>query len=135
MRTAAALAVAAAFVWLAFRTKGYTVQFKDGVLLALSPTMSSALPIIDRVSLELLDRGAIITSATDGRHSAGSKHYTGNAVDLRTRDLTRAKVDAYGLRLDNALNAARHVYDVLIEDDHIHIEVDPKVTRLGPLRI
>lgn len=62
-----------------------------------------------------------ITSLTDGKHSAGSLHYTGDAVDLRlpvVRDkqtLVSMLRDALGLH-----------YDVVLEPDHIHIEHDPR---------
>jgi hypothetical protein len=62
-----------------------------------------------------------ITSANDGIHKKGSKHYENNAIDIRTRDminrtLTQKQI-AYTLGKD---------YDVILESDHIHIEYDPK---------
>ena len=66
----------------------------------------------------------VITSCVDGTHSAGSLHYYGLAVDLRSRsfdstDLARTAAR----RLQRALGDD---YDVVIEKTHIHVEYDPK---------
>jgi hypothetical protein len=42
---------------------------------------------IDKVHQDILGRDAMITSARDGRHMATSLHYSGKAIDLRTRDM------------------------------------------------
>lgn len=71
----------------------------------------------------------IITSAKDGNHKTGSKHYSGDGVDFRTKHLpgdvkhkilafARAKLDPLG-------------YDTILEyeggeNEHIHSEWDPK---------
>lgn len=60
-----------------------------------------------------------ITSLTDGKHSANSLHYTGDAVDLRLPANPTLMVDV--LRTSLGLS-----YDVVLESDHIHIEYDPK---------
>jgi len=64
----------------------------------------------------------VITSALDGVHSKHSKHYSGDAVDIRSRDLP----DAFGMagELQERMGDA---YNVLLEQDHIHIEYDPRV--------
>lgn len=36
----------------------------------------------------LFGRPLVVTSGKDGAHAAGSKHYRGDALDLRTRDKT-----------------------------------------------
>lgn len=65
-----------------------------------------------------------ITSGVDGRHSRGSRHYSGYAFDLRTRHLpdTDAKQRIH-LLLKQALGAD---FDVILEPTHIHVEYDPK---------
>lgn len=65
----------------------------------------------------------IITSAIDGRHSRSSKHYTGCAVDLRTRHLFPGQAEQIVTELKEALGDD---YDVVLEKDHIHLEYDPK---------
>ena len=62
-----------------------------------------------------------ITSANDGTHKPGSKHYDGDAVDLRTWSLPDLLGMADQLRQDLGPD-----YDVVIEQDHLHIEYDPK---------
>lgn len=66
----------------------------------------------------------VITSATDGKHSATSLHYAGCAVDLRTKHLEdpQEAEDIAG-QLRRAL--APH-FDVVVEPDHIHLEYQPR---------
>ena len=72
----------------------------------------------------------VVTSVCDGKHMEGSKHYEGNAFDIRTwtnRDdgiqlrgwLKRAIADELRYELGND-------YDVVVEDTHIHVEYDKK---------
>lgn len=64
-----------------------------------------------------------VTSALDGKHSHTSLHYSGNAVDLRTRDLPEgmAEVIVKEIKEDVGID-----YDVILEDDHIHLEYQPR---------
>ena len=64
---------------------------------------------------------AVITSGLDGNHMEGSKHYIGQAIDLRTRDLTNPS-----LARDKLSQSLGSDYDVVLESDHIHVEYDPK---------
>ncbi len=66
-----------------------------------------------------------ITSGTEGTHMDGSRHYTGQAVDMRT--------SAAGINQSTAQQIANDLsdrlgkdYDVVVEPTHIHIEYDPK---------
>lgn len=61
-----------------------------------------------------------ITSARDGNHMEGSKHYTGDAIDLRIWSIP----DPTGMR-DELQTALGDDYDVILETDHIHVEWDP----------
>lgn len=99
------------------------MRFKEGVVLALRPQMASALPNIDRVHLDTVQREAIITSGTDGRHRVDSLHYVGLAIDLRTHDLDMGRIIALASALKLALGKD---FDVVIEGDHIHVEYDPE---------
>lgn len=85
--------------------------------------MYRLLPVIDYINQSVTGRGAIVTSTTDGQHINGSLHYQGLAVDIRTRDLSSSTKDALGLQLRIALNL---LCDVVVENDHIHIEYQPK---------
>jgi hypothetical protein len=64
-----------------------------------------------------------LTSVCDGKHSKGSRHYSGLAVDLRTRNVDepdRPKIHAV---------LQRHLgkeFDVVLEPTHLHVEFDPE---------
>lgn len=99
------------------------MRLKPGVLLAhLTPQMVLAAVVVNQVYHE---RGLLctITSGSDGTHSANSLHYSGNALDFRTRDVIHS---------DRAILAAEikarlgENYDVVLESDHLHVEHDPK---------
>ena len=62
----------------------------------------------------------VITSVTDGEHMVGSKHYTGEAVDLRTYDLSTKEMISWRNKIAWALGKE---YTVILEDDHIHIQL------------
>ena len=64
----------------------------------------------------------VITSANDGTHGDKTLHHKGLALDLRTWTLNgRETMVAQSLR-----NALGEDYDVILERDHVHIEVSPK---------
>jgi hypothetical protein len=63
---------------------------------------------------------AVITSTYEGNHIPSSLHYANLAVDIRCPKENRA-------RMKNVLaNRLGKEYDVILEEDHIHIEYDPK---------
>lgn len=66
----------------------------------------------------------VITSLTDGEHMKDSLHYSGRAVDLRTRNVPTDMLKSLYGSLVNILNPMG--YDVILEADHLHIEFDPK---------
>lgn len=66
----------------------------------------------------------IVTSVLDGKHSKHSLHYTGYALDLRTRHLSSSNDEEVIARKIAALLGKD--YDVVLESTHIHIEYDPK---------
>lgn len=71
-------------------------------------------------TLLLLDHDGdlVITSGSDGAHSPTSRHYRGEAVDLRTRNMRDPKA------VQRALMAALGPkFSVLDEGDHLHIQV------------
>ena len=71
---------------------------------------------------EILGLGMVITSGTDGIHKKGSKHYTGEALDLRISNIPPALIQKVIVNLQKRLGDG---YQVIREHDHIHIEYDP----------
>lgn len=66
----------------------------------------------------------VVTSLTDGKHKPNSLHYSGLAVDLRTRDIPTDLLRSVHRSIHDFLNPLG--YDVVLEPDHIHLEFDPK---------
>lgn len=98
------------------------MRIKPGVTMAgLDLRMRRVLVEADKIWRQL---GAelVVTSALDGEHSAGSLHYYGLAVDLRTKcfagDPGHPAAAAAMLQL-----ALGDGYEVILERDHIHVEV------------
>ena len=65
----------------------------------------------------------MVTACVDGKHMAGSLHYAGAAIDLRTRDVVPADVQKLITQIKTCLGDD---FDVLLEVDHLHIEFQPK---------
>ncbi|WP_224366336.1 peptidoglycan-binding domain-containing protein [Hyalangium versicolor] len=71
--------------------------------------------------------GLTVTSTTGGKHNTGSKHYQGRAIDVRTRGVSEASLDAfmadarangYTVRDERTRPAGQKVWG----GAHIHIE-------------
>ena len=97
----------------------------------LTPQMKSILDNIYGVAKQMGMPTPVITSADDSDHKKGSKHYSGNGIDLRcnTAFASAAKCQAYANALARSLGFK---YDVIFEvfpnnpaNNHIHIEYDP----------
>ena len=65
-------------------------------------------------------RELIITSTYDGNHTPGSLHYANQAYDVRLPPGLKH------LFVDKIRDALGSDFDVIQENDHIHIEYDPK---------
>lgn len=66
----------------------------------------------------------VITSGNDGVHMKGSKHYTFEALDIRTSNIPKGKVQPFIAALFKRLGSD---FDIVLERDHIHCEYDPDV--------
>ncbi len=101
----------------------------------IGPGLSPYLPIISQV-FEAFAFDCRITHITDGKHSNGSLHYTGDAIDIvwlpyETLD------DGIALDLRNELylklNGFPKIasllpdFDIVFEGSHYHIEYQPKL--------
>lgn len=99
------------------------MRLKPGVKLAgVKTEIMFAVLVADQVYREV-GKDVVITSVTDGTHSANSLHYKGLAVDLRTSYLTEQEKKFAVEQLKVRLGAE---FDVVLESTHIHIEFDPK---------
>lgn len=73
------------------------------------------------------EHGLTVTSTTGGKHNTRSKHYQGRAIDVRTRDVSKARLDAF---MDAARAAGYTVRDERTRPagqkvwggPHLHIE-------------
>lgn len=100
------------------------MKLKEGVTFeGISLELAEALALADQIYLAWAGRELVLTSLKDGKHSKKSLHYSGNAADLRTRDLTPRQQATILSELKLALGKD---YDVVLEIDHIHLEYDPK---------
>ena len=104
------------------------MRFKPGVVGAVGPyqlheALARCLPTMDAAHRRVVKREGFITSLMDGTHSARSLHYSGRAVDFRTRDLSALEVAHLAAALKSDLGPA---FDVVVEETHIHVEWDPK---------
>lgn len=99
------------------------MKLKSGVKIqGIRPELLFALNVADRI-YNTRGKELVITSLNDGVHSPGSKHYSGDAADLRTRFFTHPQQKEIEARLVASLGQD---YDVVLENDHIHIEYHPK---------
>jgi hypothetical protein len=103
-----------------------------------NPEIRRMLDVVRLTSPEV-NGGIWVTSANDGKHKAGSKHFTNEAFDIRIRNVKEFKwgpeggyifnevIDSWAKRIRLELGLD---YDVVYGDkkhlDHIHIEYDPK---------
>lgn len=97
------------------------MRLKPGVsLLGLTPQSVVGMIVVASVYASH-GADAVITSGSDGSHKLKSKHYIGNAFDVRTNGLAAEVISA----IMNDLVAALPGFFVLFEGDHIHVQWDP----------
>ncbi len=68
-----------------------------------------------------------ITSGNDSHHMEGSKHYTGDALDVRSKHLSEEQLASLVSIVRRRLG---YGYQVIVEDrgkpgEHVHLEYDP----------
>lgn len=100
------------------------IQLKEGVsLMGIQYEMRKVLVAADKI-WEEHGQVLVITEACGGEHSAGSLHYYGLALDLRTRFWENPEASQVANELKEALPED---YDVVNHPgSHIHVEYDPK---------
>jgi len=109
------------------------VRLKDNSvsLQGLSSQMAWAMNVTNDLLREEFNVEMVITSANDAHHSRTSLHYTGEAIDFRTRDLSPVELPVMVAKLRSSLFQD---FDVVLEDDHCHLEHQPK-RRDGPVSL
>ena len=100
------------------------IQIKEGVsILGLDPKLVLALIICDQVYHDNGIEDCVLTSGTDSKHGDHSHHYKGYAIDLRTSNVEINKRAPIASVIQKQLG---NEYQVILENDHIHVEFDPK---------
>ncbi len=99
------------------------LMIKPGVrITGLRPELLVAIIAAERV-YEEAGHDLTLTACVDGKHMAGSFHYSGLAVDIRTNDVPALEVPKLVARIKTCIGDD---FDVLLEADHLHIEFQPK---------
>lgn len=99
------------------------MRLKTGVRLgSLQPQLIVAMIACNDVFAEH-DKSFTITSVNDSVHGQGSLHFGGAAFDVRTRHLAQGVAQIITIELRGRLGDD---FDVVLEEDHIHIEYQPK---------
>lgn len=100
------------------------LALKKGVIFTPSQEIVGILPQILNAYRFFTDVGTVVvTSANDGTHMQGSKHFTDDALDLRVWRLSR--LDQTNVVAFLQITLGRD-YDVVDERNHIHVEYDRK---------
>lgn len=93
----------------------------------LHPRLEAAIERMDRLHIRVgAGRPTFITSARDSKHAERSKHYSGQAIDIRTKDLSHDVKH----RLEEALKeelGKDYFVDLEAEGlphEHIHIQLN-----------
>lgn len=99
-----------------------SVRFKS-----LRPCIYSTFILLDRFFLNL-GAQCVITSANDSKHKSNSKHYSDEAIDIRSKHLP-SEVNKTQV-IDKLRDLLGNGYDIILEaegtpNEHIHCEFDP----------
>ena len=102
------------------------MQFKKGVRVqGITPELTLGLIVADNVykAYAGVPYDMVVTSIMDGDHKKTSLHWAGNGADLRIWNVSRE--DWKPLRDEIKKRLGIH-YDVVLEEDHIHLEYQPR---------
>ena len=102
------------------------MKLKSGVCVTgIQPEMIVGL-IAAQAVFAALEYDFVITSVTEGKHRKGSRHYSGQAIDIRTRHLSdEVAIEA----LSRIKKALPNDFDCIKEKTHLHLEFDPRFRR------
>ena len=107
------------------------MRFKKGVdVTGITTNTIRAIAMVENDLLDNFGYELTVTSVSDGTHKDGSKHYSGNAFDMRTWEFQQPGVQLPIAEKNMIATSLRWAlgdgYDVVVERTHIHIEWDPK---------
>lgn len=91
----------------------------------LAPELEAAGPVL----MEFFSKKGLqclVTSAHDGDHSKHSAHYSGRALDLRSRGVKAPQPFCIGLQKALLTTSTTGNFFVVWEGNHIHLEWCPK---------
>lgn len=108
------------------------LKFKPGALVDRTTIIAAA--AINAATALSIDGDIVITEGYGGKHMVGSKHYTHDALDIRSNTLSP---DLQRLWVQQVRNRLGSDYDVILEDpgkdnEHFHVEYDPRKTAPSP---
>lgn len=94
---------------------------KVGVFLPRSLAWPVALMVVEQ---EYSEHGAEITGGLEGNHGRGSKHFSDDAIDFRTRHVPTNQRKRIASQIRRRLGG---LFDVVLHTTHLHVEYHPKV--------
>jgi hypothetical protein len=102
------------------------LKFKNTVIVPRTTIIAAA--VVNAANVLALPVDMLVTSGNDSKHMKGSKHYKDEALDFRTKHLSKAAKHALVAEVKKRLGSA---FDVILEDEgnvgeHMHVEYDPK---------
>jgi hypothetical protein len=103
------------------------LALKDGFSFkGIRAEIVAGLQILTPIASNLGIKTLVLTAGTNGKHGDGSLHYSGLALDIRSRNLTREQ--KMGL-LQGFNTSAGKNFDFILEDqgldnEHFHLEYD-----------
>jgi len=98
-------------------------------LSSVRPAPFFAMGVFQALFIQIAAKSLTVASANDGNHMENSKHFVGEAFDVRTRNVPEGQVTAILIEARKILEPLG--YDVVDETmkpgaPHIHCEYDPK---------
>lgn len=113
--------------------KGTRVLFKETVKIGeLTDAMAWMLKILKTVAdFDPVPSALVITSANDSKHQANSRHYSNEALDLRSKNFLSANKEPFRRLLEAQLNSHPESPDSFVvifegegtDNEHFHVQV------------
>ena len=96
---------------------------KSVSLCGVKPEVMMCLSVVLSAAEKLGADECYISSARDGKHSTGSRHYMGMALDFDVPRWDAVDMSKWALEVRNNLSGE---FDVIDHASHLHVEYDPK---------